>query len=158
MKKALKTAMMVSISEVFETMFFLTLEENEQLTLKGSDLLNPDTTITTRIDFKGSFSGYFIFFIPEKLLTYLAICFMGLEEEELTDEHTHGTIKEALNMLAGSALSSYDEKIEFHLTIPEILDINKAIELEKGSDEEEIVVVMETNEGYLALKSVFKNT
>ncbi len=158
MKKALKTAMMTAISEVFETMFFLTLEEKEQLTLEGSNLLNPDTTITARIDFKGSFSGCFIFLIPGKLLTYLAVCFMGLKEDEITDEHTIGTMKEALNMLAGNALSGYDDKVEFHLSIPEIIDISNTADLGKGSGEEEIVVVMETNEGYLALKAVLKNT
>ncbi len=157
MKKALKTAMMASISEVLETMFFMSLEFNEQTTLEASGLLDVDKTIACRIKFKGGFSGYFILFVPGKLLFNLAESFMGQDRDDITDEHINGTIKEAINMLAGSTFASFNDKIDFQLTIPEIIDISKATGLGKKPDEEEIVVVTETTEGSLALKVVIEN-
>ncbi len=158
MKKTLKKTMMTAISEVFETMFFMSLEIDDQATLETSGILGADTTIACRIGFKGNISGCFILFIPEKLLSDLTENFIGIDSADITAEHTEGTLKEALNMLAGSTLSGYDDKIEFHLTIPEILDISKATDLGKGTGEEEIVVVTETTEGSLALKAVIEGT
>ncbi len=157
MKKALKTAMTASISEVFETMFFMSLEINDQTTLEASGILSTEKTMTCWIGFKGIFSGCFILIIPERLLFDLAESFMGQDRGDITDEHISGTIKEALNMLAGSSLSGFNDKIEFQLTIPEMIDISKATDLGKGSEEEEIVVVTETTEGNLALKAVIES-
>ncbi len=157
MKTAMKTAMMTSISEVLETMFFLSLEMNDQITLESSGLLDAGKNSACRIEFKGSFSGSFFLLVPEKLLLNMAVSFMGLTEDEITDEHTFGTIKEAINMLAGSTFTSYDDAIEFQLTIPEIIDNSKVISSGKGDGEEEVVVIAETTEGYLIFKAVIES-
>ncbi len=68
MKTALKTAMTASISNVLETMFFMSLEFNDQTILEAGDIPGEDKTISCRIGFKGKFSGYFILLVPEKLL------------------------------------------------------------------------------------------
>jgi len=149
--------METSISEVFETMFFLPLEMNDQISLEASGLMNTGQTIACRIDFTGSFSGYFILFIPEKLGFHLAVSFMGAEEEEITDMHISGTIKEAINMLAGSTFTSFDNTIEFQLTIPETTDVNQETVPGGMVEEREIVVIAETAKGYLALKAVIES-
>ncbi len=153
MKTALKTAMMASISEVLETMFFLSLEFNDQTTLEDSGVLDADKPLACQIGFEGNFSGYFILLVPNKLLNYMTVSFMGMEEDELIDEYINGTIKETINMLAGSTFSNFDDTAEFQLNIPKIVDIDKAITLDK--DQEEITVIVETTEGHLALKTVF---
>ncbi len=156
MKTALKTAMTASISEVLETMFYMALEFNDEDTLEAGVIKEAKKTIACRINFKGKFSGYFILFIPKELLIDMTESFMGLDKNEISDELSSGMIKETINMLAGSVLSNYDDKIVFRLSIPEIVDTAEAAESEKGQDEEEIVVVAETIEGCLALKAVIE--
>ena len=157
MKTALKTAMTASISKVLETMFYMSLEFNDGDTLEAGVIKRAKKTIACRIDFEGKFSGYFILFIPEKLLFDMTESFMGLDRNDITDEHSSGIIKETINMLAGSTLSGFDDKIVFQLSIPEIVDTGKAAESRKGQGEEEIVVVTETIEGHLALKAVIES-
>ena len=82
---------------------------------------------------------------------------MGLDRNDITDEHSGGIIKETINMLAGSTLSNFDDKTVFQLTIPELIDTGKAADSVKGEGEEEIVVVAETIEGCLALKAVVES-
>ncbi len=156
MKKAVKTAMMTSISEVIETMFFLSLEFNDQTTFEESGILS-GKPCACKIGFEGGFSGCFFLLVPEKLLNYMAQSFMGLDKDDLKDEHINGTIKETINMLAGSTLSGYDDKVEFQLAIPEIVDSGKATDSGKEAGEEDIVVITETTEGYLAFKTVIKS-
>lgn len=40
---------------------------------------------------------------------------MGLNPDNITPENTFGTIKEALNIMAGGTLSGLDDTIEFQL-------------------------------------------
>ncbi len=134
----------------------MTFEFNDQTNLEAGGMPGEGKTIACRIGFKGRFSGCFILLVPEKLLFDLTESFMGLDRGDITDEHIGGTIKEAVNMLAGSTLSGFDDTIEFQLTIPEIIDVDKTTDLGKGPGEEEIVVVTETMEGFLALKAVIE--
>ncbi len=73
MKTTLKTAMMASISEVLDTMFFLPLEFSDQASPETDGVLGEDKTIACRIGFKGRFSGYFTLFIPENMLLTLMV-------------------------------------------------------------------------------------
>jgi len=157
MKEAMKTAMTTSISEVLETMFYMSLEFSDQATLEEDVMKDTVNTTACKIDFKGRISGYFVLFIPDKLLLDMTENFMGLDKEDITDEHSSGTLKEAINMLAGSALSGFDDKVVFQLSIPEIIDIGNATSAGKGKSEEEIVIVTETIEGYLAIKAVIES-
>jgi chemotaxis protein CheY-P-specific phosphatase CheC len=156
MKTALKTAMMTSISEVIETMFFMSLEFSDNASIETDVIKDTENNIACRIDFSGKFSGYFIFIMPEKLILEMTESFMGLDRNDITEEHSSGTIKEAINMLAGSSLSAFDSTIVFDLSIPEIVDTSEVVSSGKGS-EEEITVVTETMEGCMALKAVIES-
>ena len=157
MKTAMTTAMTTSISEVLETMFYMSLEFNNKNTLEEDIIKDAKKTIACWISFKGKFSGCFILFIPEKLLFDMTESFMRLDRDDITNEHSSGIIKETINMLAGSTLSNFDDKIVFQLSIPEIIDTAKAVGSGKGEGEEEIVVVTDTMEGCLALKAVVES-
>lgn len=152
MKTTLKTAMMASISEVLDTMFFLPLEFSDPASPETDGVFGEDKTVACRIGFQGRFSGYFTLFVPENMLVTLTENFMGLNPDNITPEHTFGTIKEALNIMAGGTLSGFDDTIEFQLTIPEI--IHNKIAFKKGTDEKEIVVITKTTEGSLVLRAV----
>ena len=106
MKTALKTAMTTSISEVLETMFFMSLEFSEDGSIENDVIKDSEKTIACRISFSGKFNGYFMFLVPEKVILEMTKNFMGMDKDDITEEQSGGTIKEAINMLAGSVKSA----------------------------------------------------
>ncbi len=68
---------------------------------------------------------------------------MGQNIDSLTDEDLDGTLKEALNMIAGSALTKVDEKSYMGLGIPEMIDASKI----KINDD---AVAIDTSDGSMA--------
>ena len=55
MKKALMTAMMNSISDVMETMFFLPVEFDEELSFDQTKVSQETENLAAKIEFKGDF-------------------------------------------------------------------------------------------------------
>ena len=129
MKKKLMTAMMTtmmtSISEVFETMFFLPVEpeEKEQLINEGLEQYTP--YMACKLNFSGDYSGRIVFAIPTRLLEEMAENFMGEPKKNLTKEHLAGTLTESLNMICGNALKKIESQNPFALDIPEIINNSK---------------------------------
>lgn len=120
MKMQLMRQVTRSIFEVMETMFFLTLEEQA-----GNGQVNPPAgkgvLKTSAITFSGAFSGTIFLSIPCPLLKNMTENFLGQDIDTLTDAHVDGTLKEALNMIAGSALTRVDNTAYMGLGIPEIV-------------------------------------
>ena len=122
MMKTLTTAMMTSIFEVMETMFYLPVEFGETpatLIQSGMDNLKP---MGCQLEFAGDFSGCFTLLIPKELLVEMTESFMGESKENLGDEYLTGTLTETLNMICGNALSQIDSKKPFGLDIPKVID------------------------------------
>lgn len=157
MKTALKKAMMVSISEVLETMFFMSLEFDKQATLESCGIIDEGRSVVCHLGFKGVFSGYFLLFIPDNILREMTESFMGQDKETITRQHNEGTIKEMLNMMAGSTFSIYDKQAEFQLDIPMLVDVKSINDPIVASEGEEITVITETIEGYIALKIIIQS-
>lgn len=121
MKKKLMTAVMTSISEVMETMFFLPVEFASDATLAKCGL-DKEKTPACQLSFSGDISGRIILLVHESLVAEMAQNFMGESCEHLTDEYLMGTLTEMLNMVCGNALSKIDADIPFELGIPEKID------------------------------------
>ncbi|MBF0100264.1 MAG: chemotaxis protein CheX [Desulfobacterales bacterium] len=151
----LKKAMRASISEVLETMFFLTLQFEDQCKLEECGLLDIERIYACKLDFKGKFSGYFTVFIPEEVLIIMAENFMGEERDNLTSDHIEGTIKEVINMVAGSTFSNYNSEIVFNLGIPKMIKID-ANQLKKQDDGDDFCLI-ETTDGFLFFKIFLLN-
>lgn len=122
MKNTLMTKVTKSIFEVMETMFYFTLEEQENMASDLSDLFDIQTLRACRIKFSGEVSGTISLFIPRTVLNTMTQNFMGEDSDTLAEELTDGTLKEALNMIAGSALTKVDEESYMGLGIPEMAD------------------------------------
>ncbi|MCG8637752.1 MAG: chemotaxis protein CheX [Desulfobacterales bacterium] len=126
-----------SIFEVMETMFFLTLEKQKQ---PVPDPMALDRIKTAAITFSGEFSGTIFLGIPEPLLRTMTENLMGEDIETLTPDHVDGTLKEALNMIAGSTLTRVDDKAYMGLGIPEVVsppapdDIDDTVILSTSQD------------------------
>ena len=143
MKKILMKAMMTSISEVMETMFFLPVEFEEESTLAACGL-SKEKKIVCRLTFTGDVSGSLIIVAPENLVAQMAENFMGEDKDMLTEEHFSGTLTEMLNMVCGNALSKTKSKEPFELGIPEVIDESEIKEKEK-------LTIIETTESKMAI-------
>jgi CheY-specific phosphatase CheX len=155
MKEALKTAMRTSISEVLETMFFMTFDLKENAT---ADVLlqNPEAPLfISRIEFSGKFAGFFLFVVPENILRIMTMTFMGLDSDEITETHLNGTVQEAINMIAGNTFSNFDDQAVFDLNIPKLIDIKTAAMSCPEKTPEGHFFLIETYDGKLGLKVCF---
>lgn len=115
MKTALMKQVTTAIFEVMETMFFMTLEEVKK------PVRIPKNRVAAAISFSGKISGAIFLEIPAPLLETMTQNFMGQDMDDLSPEYTDGTLKEALNMIAGSALTKVDPEDYMGLGIPEII-------------------------------------
>jgi len=151
MKKTLMTAMKDSIFNVLETMFFLSVDIDEKLTVPQSSLLSSGKILGCRLPFTGASRVVFYFFIPEFLLADITENFVGEDKSSLTEEHLKGTLNEILNMVAGSTFAQYDELIEVKLGIPEPIHVDEAMR-QALSSYSEYYYLVETTEGFLLFK------
>jgi CheY-specific phosphatase CheX len=157
MKEALKTAMTTSISEVLETMFFMTIDLNENAT---ADALLQDPgapPFVSRIGFRGNLTGFFIFMVPENILSAMTETFMGLDVDTVTETHLQGTVLEAINMIAGNTFSNLDDQAVFDLDIPELIDMKTAVAACPENTPEQYFLLVETFAGKLGLKVCFRS-
>ena len=122
MKKLLKTKVTTSIFEVMETMFYFTMEEKENTGEGLSDLFDMQTLRACRVTFSGEYSGSISLLIPRSVLVTMTQNFMGEDNDDPPEELTDGTLKEALNMIAGSSLTKMNEESYMGLGIPEMAD------------------------------------
>ncbi len=153
-KMSLKEAMTTSISEVLETMFFMSLEFDYTGNMKECIEASDESLMATRLDFNGPLKGWFNFAIPDSIIHTFAENFMGIEKDQVTAEFKEGTIKELTNMIAGNTFSCLDPESVYNLGIPEVVDIAETVE--SGSDASgEVFILVETIDGSLALKGVF---
>jgi len=157
MMEKMKTAMRISISEVLETMFFMSIEFESLPSPESMEKLSSVNTLTCRLDFKGIFSGYFLLSIPEKLLYNMSEDFLGMSESDITHKHIHGTISELINMVVGNTFSHYDNNLEFELDIPQILDSNPTHGECEGSDDNDIFQIIETVDNVMGIKICIKS-
>jgi CheY-specific phosphatase CheX len=158
MKQALTTAMMTSISEVLETMFFMSLECTVDQTRDSFLSAAPSELSCCRIQYDGKVSGHFEFFMPESILAEMTSGFMGLEEDQINAQQLEGTLQEALNMIAGSTFTNFDNQAVFQLGIPETADLDTIHQSGMSSDQENIFILVNTMDGDIGLNLVYQSS
>lgn len=121
MKETLTGRVTDSIFEVMETMFYLTVEEDTRPVEDVSSLFDEKKLKACRITFSGKFSGAIYLLVGAKTLETMAAHFTGEDPDTMTDEHLDGALKEALNMIAGNALTKVDKQSYMGLGIPELV-------------------------------------
>jgi len=152
-KKDLIAAMMNSISEVLEKMFFMPIDFLEA---EGFDALGPskdDEILASKLNFKGAFSGYCVFHIPKSVAASLSADFMGFEASTLSRDQISGTVKEITNMVVGNMFSLLDETMVFDLEVPELVPSGDYHEGFSAS-ERELFVGIQTLEDFLAFQMI----
>jgi CheY-specific phosphatase CheX len=152
----LTTAMTTSISDVLETMFFLPIEPTDAANIQ--DLWPVDQTgmLAARLDYKGPISGHCELFMPEQLAIAITADFLGQDPESLSDDQSHGTVKEIINMIVGNTFSLLDPQAVFDLGIPNLVSFSEYYN-GSGEDGQEIFMALDTLDNQLALR-VFLRT
>ncbi|MBW2303246.1 MAG: chemotaxis protein CheX [Deltaproteobacteria bacterium] len=153
---ALISAMMASISEVLETMFFMPLEFSEDAQFEDWWTGTPENVLVTRLTFNGPFSGTFYFFIPEELGRSLAANFMGEDEDAVKENHVTDTVKEIANMIVGGTFAKWDAKAVFDLGIPENTTFGEA-EKHHGASENKVFIGITTLDDTLAAEMIMNS-
>lgn len=156
MKEALKTAMTTSISEVLETMFFMTIDISDGASVSSFIENAPDNLMISKINYSGPLSGDFFFMVPANILKDMTQTFMGIEEQEVTDTHLSGTLSEGINMIAGNTFSKLDDQAVFDLGIPVILESAAVSSYQAPTPGlEEIFILIETPDGNIGLHGFY---
>ena len=134
-KNALKNAMMTSISEVLETMFFLTVEIYDSKDYAAFSTSGGEKILACMLKYDGPFHGHFSILVPQFLLHEITENFVGIPAHDLTADHINGTLNEIINMIAGSVFSTYDESLVFTLGIPEVMSDRSPEVISENSDD-----------------------
>ena len=113
----LLNAMKISISEIFETMFFMPVEFENKPELEA--VIKASSFMAASISFSGVRTGHFQSIFPVSVLRSIASAFMGVDETKITQNDMAGTISEIINMISGNTLTMVGG--DYHLELPEIL-------------------------------------
>ena len=150
-KKDMTTAMKNSISEVLETMFFLSLDFSNDIELQDLWDTKKETILSAKLIFSGPLSGYAVFCIPKTSALSITADFMGKDEQEISEDQINETVKEILNMIIGNTFSKYDPDVVFDIGVPELVGFHDSI---KGlpDSEKRFSIVIETLENNLAFQ------
>ncbi len=154
--KDMTMAMKNSISDVLETMFFLSLDFSNDLDILELWDTGKDPIIAAKLSFSGPLSGYAVFCIPKKSALSITADFMGKDEQEISDDQINGTIKEIINMIIGNTFSMYNPDVVFNLGVPELVGFHDVIK-DLSDSEKRFSVVIETLENYLAFQMNITN-
>jgi len=111
-----------SIFKVMETMFSLTVEEQKKTMAPLQAKESQEGIQASSITFSGSFSGTIFLEIPLNLLKIMTENFLGQSLTHLSEDYMEGTLKEALNMIAGDALTQINANTG--LGLPEIIPVS----------------------------------
>lgn len=149
LKETLLRSLKTAISDVLETMFFQPVQiDNNHRCLKEWFAKDPPL-LGASLGFAGPISGICYILIPAQGVEEMTANFLGIDEKEVDREQALDTIKEALNMIVGQALSLFDKTGDFRLAIPEIID-GDAVAPEKLQDFRGDILFFETEDGRLA--------
>ncbi|MCP4355808.1 MAG: chemotaxis protein CheX [Proteobacteria bacterium] len=140
-------AMKDSISEVLETMFYLSIEINEEIQKETIEVLDSNSC---KLSFKGPFTGYFYTSCPEALLRKMTINFLGVDEEEITNSHMQEMVKEMANIVAGNMFCKLDVNSEYKLGIPETITEN--ISFSEENTDKQVNIYAETFDNLIGFK------
>lgn len=127
MLENLRQTVISVVSNVFETMFFLTLELQEEGWAEGMSSLTPSSTFFRGgIGFHGRQSGRLRLYLPSELAKAMATNFLGLEEGTATESQTQDMVSELCNVVCGNLLSQLDRKTVWDLSLPRTLLISSS--------------------------------
>lgn len=140
------TAMTTSISEVLETMCFMSLNLPADKTCDDFFKEASGKVFGCEIGFSGKVNGKMQIFMPDRLIRTVTENFMGQDPDSIEESLLEGTLKEVINMAAGNTFSIYDSNEVFNLSIPEMIEGSAPVK----TGGEELSLYIETMDGNMA--------
>jgi CheY-specific phosphatase CheX len=153
-KSVLTDAMKASISEVLAQMFFMPIEFGAP-DKSGVDPQPDPETMVAKLGFSGLACGTFFLIIPASLALSVTADFLGVTSKDEARKLVAGTVLEMANMLAGSALSTYDHQVLFDLQTPELITVKELHALTEGVADQ-VVIRIQTPESRMAFQVVLQ--
>lgn len=150
-REVLMSAMKTSISDVLETMFFLTVDFDDAVSLEETWNPDKDKIIAAELNFDGPLSGSCIFYVPEKFAVSVTADFMGKEKEDISNNQVKETVKEITNMITGNTFSLYDPEAVYNLGVPELVGFD-GFHKELSESENKISITIDSFGNYLAFQ------
>jgi len=121
-RKSLMKVMRAAISDVLETMFFMTVQFGESRCTLQEWFFDKQVLFGATISFNGPSSGSLWLVAPVSALNEITANFLGRGKDEISDEEKRDTVKEALNMIGGHGFSLFGRKDTFTLGIPRSIE------------------------------------
>ena len=113
-----------TISDIFGTMFFITLSPLKDIPKKEEwDAEKMFIEAILNINAKGNLLPIRLYF-PKKLAHEITINFLGIDADEMDEEKMLDSMREAANMTVGGLLGRIDPKASCSIGIPEAKVIN----------------------------------
>ena len=122
MDEGMKKTVYITMSEVFETMFFTYLEPMFEIPSREEWNTNHDY-IEASISYEGNISGSFHFYFPKRLARHITLNFLGIEDSDLEERQIADTVGETANMTVGSLLGKLDPQGSCALGMPQTKEI-----------------------------------
>jgi len=107
-------------AKVFEMMFFVPLEVEPEGFSEEVPSESSPSLLRGEIEFRGKRKGKMKLFLPLDLSRAMAINFMGLGEESVSDAQVMDAVGECCNMICGNLVSEWDRKAEWEITLPHV--------------------------------------
>ena len=109
---------LAALSNILETMFFVTVDPIEDDQGEASSLKGSSRFFKGEIKFRGKYSGLLTLYLPTELAKTMAVNFMGTEESIVPEAQTMDMVGELCNILCGNLLTQLDKKTGYILTTP----------------------------------------
>ncbi len=120
MVEEIPSKVITATREVFETMFYATVEaQPDEEGNRESLSQSISSWIAGEIRFEGRYCGRMIFFVPTELALTMASNFMGLEVEAVSSSQARDVVGELCNMVCGNLFSKLDRREVWTLAPPQ---------------------------------------
>lgn len=120
--ETLRAAVKQAISDVLETMFFQPMRFADETRPLKEWFFQEGTLLGASLDFDGPPQGSFFLLVPDTLIGEWTANLLGMDRREIGDEQKRDTLKEAINMIGGRALSLLDAQGVCRMGIPQAME------------------------------------
>ncbi len=140
MTKEIETKTLMIASQVFETMFFIPIEVQQEDDKRGDDTLRFFSAFFRgEIGFSGKQSGRLVVSIPIGLAKTMASNFLGLDESSVTHSQVFDVVNELCNVVCGNLFARIDKKTVWTLTVPQTREVT-GYTFENGFEDDSLIV------------------
>ena len=146
--QTIRKILTTSTFDVFEKMFYIFLE----MSASGKQQYD----LVTSIRFSGPFDGEIRLGFSDSLALAMVENMLSMDQHDITRAMREDCAKEAVNMISGHFLRTFDSTKIFHMAVPVCLPHTSAAQQESSGQDLEQRLNFESEKGYLYLLASLK--